>query len=182
MSADKAYSNGKIRVYLHQRGIRHVIPEKKDHKAARLRRGPCAGRPPGFNKDRYKDRNTVERAIGRLKQVRAVAIRYDKRGYVCLGTVTAAALLVLAPIVTGAKTQAGRLVLRQGWPVGSGIKHGGDGFDLNELAVIAEHGDTHQCAGHVVVTERVPDNLPSRHQVLPPVRGNENTGADDIVQ
>ncbi|SEB60142.1 hypothetical protein SAMN05428939_0145 [Streptomyces sp. TLI_105] len=74
------------------------------------------------------------------------------------------------------------MVPRQGWPVGSGIKHGSDGFDLYELAVIAEHGDTHQCAGHVMVTERVPDNLPRRHQVLPPVRGNENTGADDIVQ
>ena len=89
---------------------------------------------------------------------------------------------VSAPIVTGAETQAGRLVPRQGWPSGSGIKHGGDGFDLYELAVIAEHGDTHQCAGHVVVTERVPDHLPRRHQVLPPVRGNENAGADDIVQ
>ncbi len=94
VSADKAYSKGKIRVYLRKRGIRHVIPEKKDHKAARLRRGACGGRPPGFSKDRYEDRNTVERAIGKLKQFRAVAIRCDKRGYVCLGTVTAAALLV----------------------------------------------------------------------------------------
>ncbi|QTI87365.1 transposase [Streptomyces sp. AgN23] len=94
VSADKAYSNGKIRGYLRKRGIRHVIPEKKDHKAARLRRGSCGGRPPGFNKDRYKDRNTVERAIGKLKQFRAVATRYDKRGYVYLGTVTAAALLI----------------------------------------------------------------------------------------
>ncbi|MFD5345417.1 hypothetical protein ACFWJY_17025 [Streptomyces anulatus] len=39
------------------------------------------------------DRNTVERAIGKLKQFRAAATRYDKRGYVDLGTVTAAALL-----------------------------------------------------------------------------------------
>ncbi|MGW7696500.1 transposase [Streptomyces asiaticus] len=91
VSADKAYSNGKIRGYLRKRGIRHVIPEKKDHKAARLRRGSCGGRPPGFNKDRYKDRNTVERAIGKLKQFRAVATPYDKRGCVYLGTVTAAA-------------------------------------------------------------------------------------------
>ncbi|MFE0381138.1 IS5 family transposase [Streptomyces inhibens] len=94
VGADKAYSNRKIRAYLRKRGIRHVIPEKKDHKAARLRRGSHGGRPPGFNKDRYKDRNTVERAIGKLKQFRAVATRYDKRGYVYLGTVTAAALLI----------------------------------------------------------------------------------------
>ncbi|SCK23343.1 Transposase DDE domain-containing protein [Streptomyces sp. AmelKG-E11A] len=94
VSADKAYSNRKIRAYLRKRGIRHAIPEKKDHKAARLRRGSHGGRSPGFDKDRYKDRNTVERAIGKLKQFRAVATRYDKRGYVYLGTVTAAALLI----------------------------------------------------------------------------------------
>ena len=38
--------------------------------------------------------NTVERAINKLKQFRAVATRYDKRRYVYLGTVTAAALLI----------------------------------------------------------------------------------------
>ncbi|MFE5083279.1 IS5 family transposase [Streptomyces mirabilis] len=94
VGTDKAYSNRKIRTYLRKRGIRHAIPEKTDHKAARLRRGSRGGRPPGFDKDRYKDRNTVERAIGKLKQFRAVAARYDKRGYVNLGTVTDAALLI----------------------------------------------------------------------------------------
>ncbi|GHC52560.1 hypothetical protein GCM10010507_30900 [Streptomyces cinnamoneus] len=39
-------------------------------------------------------RNTVERAINKLKNPRAVATRYDKRGYVFLGTVTAAALVI----------------------------------------------------------------------------------------
>ncbi|MGW2412994.1 IS5 family transposase [Streptomyces tubercidicus] len=94
VGADKAYSNSKIRAYLRKRGIRHAIPEKKDHKAVRLRRGSRGGRPPSFDKGRYKERNTVERAIGKLKQFRAVATRYDKRGYVYLGTVTAAALLI----------------------------------------------------------------------------------------
>ncbi|GAA2314130.1 hypothetical protein Scani_80710 [Streptomyces caniferus] len=36
----------------------------------------------------------MERAIGKLKQFRAVATHYDKRGYHYLGTVTAAALLI----------------------------------------------------------------------------------------
>ncbi|MEZ0090813.1 transposase [Streptacidiphilus sp. EB129] len=93
VAADRAYSNGPCRQYLWQRGIRHTIPEKVDSQAARLRRGSRGGRPPGFDEDRYK-RNTVERAINKLKNHRAVATGYDKRGYVFLGTVTAAALAI----------------------------------------------------------------------------------------
>ncbi|MDO0930336.1 transposase [Streptomyces sp. DG2A-72] len=77
VGADKAYSNRQDRSYLRRRGIRHVIPEKRDQAVRRLRRGSRGGRPPGLDKDRYKKRNTVERAINKLKQFRAVATRYD---------------------------------------------------------------------------------------------------------
>ncbi|MFD5062323.1 IS5 family transposase [Streptomyces sp. NPDC058394] len=94
LAADKAYSNGPVRDYLRRRGVRHTIPEKTDSQAARLRKGSGGGRPPAFNEERYKKRNTVERAINKLKHARAVATRYDKRGYVFLGTATAAALVI----------------------------------------------------------------------------------------
>jgi transposase len=94
VSADKAYSNRRTRRYLRRRAIRHVIPEKSDQAANRRKRGKCGGRPPGFDKERYKKRNVVERAINKLKNFRAVATRYDKRAYVFLGTVTAAALVI----------------------------------------------------------------------------------------
>ncbi|MFF7079013.1 IS5 family transposase [Streptomyces lavendulae] len=76
VAADKAHSNRPCREYLRRRGIPHTIPEKADSRAARLRRGAHGGRPPGFDEDRYKKRNTVERAINKLKNHRAVATRY----------------------------------------------------------------------------------------------------------
>lgn len=64
----------------------------------------------------------------------------------------------------------------------SGVEHGGDGLDLDELVLIAEDSDAHQGAGDVVVSERVPDYFPGRHQVLAPGRCDENPCADDVPE
>ncbi|WP_107422138.1 transposase [Streptomyces lushanensis] len=87
-------SNGSCRVYLRRRGIRHTVPEKTDSQAARPRKGSRGGRPPGFDEERYKQHNTVERAINRLKQSRAVTTRHDRRGHVFSRTATTTALLI----------------------------------------------------------------------------------------
>ncbi|MCX5535890.1 IS5 family transposase [Streptomyces sp. NBC_00006] len=92
--ADKAYTSRNNRRYLRRRGIRHTIPERVDQRRHRKNRGSGGGRPTGFDSEHYKKRNTVERAINRLKGFRAVATRYEKRAYIYLGTVTLAALII----------------------------------------------------------------------------------------
>ncbi|MFJ8036049.1 transposase [Streptomyces sp. NPDC096032] len=88
LAADTAYSNGPCRDYLRRRGIQHIIPEKADSQAARLRKGSRGGRPPGFDEERYKKRNTVERAINKLKTcpscrhpVRQTRLRLPRNGH-----------------------------------------------------------------------------------------------------
>lgn len=85
--ADKAYSSKRNRAYLRNRGIRAVIPERADEARNRKKKGNRGGRPPRFEPEQYKERNTIERTINRLKQNRAIATRYDKRDYVWRGTV-----------------------------------------------------------------------------------------------
>ncbi|KOV81795.1 transposase [Nocardia sp. NRRL S-836] len=76
--ADKRYSSKSIRAHLRRRGIRATIPERRDQRANRARRGRAGGRPPAFDSMIYKRRNVVERCFNRLKQFRAIATRYDK--------------------------------------------------------------------------------------------------------
>jgi len=92
--ADKAYSSRAIRSHLRRRLIRATIPEPSDQIRSRLRRGSKGGRPPAFDPEAYKQRNTVERAFCRLRQHRAVATRYDKRDFACRGTVDVAAIRI----------------------------------------------------------------------------------------
>ncbi|WP_367140769.1 MULTISPECIES: IS5 family transposase [Streptomyces] len=92
LCGDKAYSSHRNRHYLRRRQIRHTIPERRDQRANRRRRGSRGGRPAGFDRGRYVRRNEVERTINALKGFRAVATRYDKRAFVFHGTVTLAAI------------------------------------------------------------------------------------------
>jgi transposase len=91
---DKAYSSKANRAWLRQRGIKAVIPVKEDQKNHRRARGRAGGRPPAFDKPFYKERNTVERCFGKLKQFRAVATRYDKREWIYQGTVDVASIRI----------------------------------------------------------------------------------------
>ena len=63
--ADKGYTGRKNRRFLRRRGIRVTIPRRSNER----RRGP-------FDRETYRERNVVERAINRLKQFRGLATRY----------------------------------------------------------------------------------------------------------
>lgn len=92
--ADKAYSSQAIRAHLSRRRIKAVIAIKDDQRAARRRKGSRGGRPPSFDTVHYRDRNTVERTVNKLRAHRAVATRYDKRDYIYRGTITVATIMI----------------------------------------------------------------------------------------
>lgn len=116
--ADKAYTSRKNRRYLRRRGIPHTIPERLDQQRHRHNRGSRGGRPTGFDSERYKKRNTVERAINKLKGFRAVATRYEKRSYIYLGTITLAALIIWL------RTRSEKQCLADSWRTSGGLRIG----------------------------------------------------------
>jgi transposase len=91
---DKAYSSRANRAYLRKHRIKAVIPIKEDQKANRRKLGSKGGRPPVFDPETYKDRNTVERCFNKLRQFRAVATRYDKRELIYQGTIDVASIRI----------------------------------------------------------------------------------------
>ncbi|SBT40953.1 Transposase [Micromonospora narathiwatensis] len=78
VAGDKAYSSRGNRAYLRTHHIMAVIPEKRDQAANRKKKGSQGGRPVSHDADLYKERNTVERLINKLKDWRGIATRYDK--------------------------------------------------------------------------------------------------------
>ncbi len=82
VAGDKGYSSRKIRRYLRRRGIGVVIARQKRERRTR------------FDQAAYRKRNVVERLIGRLKQFRRVATRYEKRAVNYLAMLTIAAIVL----------------------------------------------------------------------------------------
>ena len=65
--ADKAYDSDAIRRALRERGITAVIPSNASRKE-----------PIAHDERLYRERNRVERLVGKLKQFRRIATRYEK--------------------------------------------------------------------------------------------------------
>lgn len=67
LAGDKAYSYPAVRAYLRRRGIRAVIPTRKNQRVN-----------PRFDRAAYRRRNVVERCVGWLKENRQLATRHAK--------------------------------------------------------------------------------------------------------
>jgi putative transposase len=81
--ADKAYDCKKLREHLMARGVKPVIPNRKNRK-----------RPYAFDAATYKRRNVVERTFCRLKDFRRFATRYDRLAVTFLATACIAATVL----------------------------------------------------------------------------------------
>jgi transposase len=94
LTGDKAYSSRANRAALRTRRIPHTIPEREDQQAHRARKGARGGRPPACDRERYRQRNQVERLMNRRKQFRVVATRFDKLAVRYQATVCVADILI----------------------------------------------------------------------------------------
>ena len=82
--ADKAYDAHHIRNLIWEKGAEAVIPFKSDRKV-----------PHPFNRALYRQRNKVERFIGRIKKsFRRIATRYDKTADAFLAFIKIAAVRI----------------------------------------------------------------------------------------
>lgn len=84
---DKGYSYSTVRRALAQRGVRAIIPRRRDQR-------PQDRRYAQFDHVTYRERNRIERLVSRMKQHRGVATRYEKRARHYLGMLALAALLL----------------------------------------------------------------------------------------
>lgn len=84
VAGDKGYDSKAAREAIAERGSTPLIPHRKN------KDGTYPERAAGFDKNQYKRRNVVERLIGKLKECRHLATRYDKladsfRAFIVLG-------------------------------------------------------------------------------------------------
>ena len=82
--ADKAYDSKTLGDSIEARGAEAVIPSLSNRKRQRE-----------YDRERYKDRNLVERFWHKLKQYRRVATRYEKTAQNFLAFVHVANIMIL---------------------------------------------------------------------------------------
>jgi transposase len=81
---DRGYDSRAVVEAIEKRGGEAVIPSQKDRKVQRA-----------YDRERYKDRNLVERFWAKVKQFRRVATRYEKTARNFLAMVHVASIMLL---------------------------------------------------------------------------------------
>ena len=82
--ADKGYDGDKVIELIESQGASAVIPPKSNRKKQRP-----------YDKELYRERNQIERLLGRLKQCRRIATRYEKTARNFLSFIQLAATMIL---------------------------------------------------------------------------------------
>ena len=82
--ADKGYDSKAVVDGIEARGAEAIIPSLSNRKEQRV-----------YDRERYKDRNLVERFWHKVKQFRRVATRYEKKAQNFLAFVHVASIMVL---------------------------------------------------------------------------------------
>jgi transposase len=72
VAGDKGYDSAAVRELIQDRGSEPLIAHRRD------RQGGYPEAARGFDKKMYRRRNVVERLIGRLKDFRRIAMRFEK--------------------------------------------------------------------------------------------------------
>jgi transposase len=85
---DKGYDSDALRGQIGDAGLESIIPFRK-----------CRKIRPDIDRERYKERNVVERYIGKLKENRRVATRYDKKASHFAGFILLAAIKAWLKII-----------------------------------------------------------------------------------
>jgi transposase len=85
---DKGYDSDALRDQIVDAGLESIIPFRK-----------CRKNRPEIDRARYKERNIVERFIGKLKENRRVATRYDKNATHFAGFLILAAIKAWLKII-----------------------------------------------------------------------------------
>ena len=85
---DKGYDSDALREQIEGAGLESIIPYRK-----------CRSIRPEIGRARYKERNVVERFIGKLKENRRVATRYDKKATHFAGFLILAAMKAWLKII-----------------------------------------------------------------------------------
>ena len=83
MIADKAYAAAWLLDAFRGKRIVPIIPSRSNQPEN-----------PDFDRQRYRERNLIERLVGKLKQFRRVATRYDKLAPHYLAFVQLASIMV----------------------------------------------------------------------------------------